>query len=177
MRCPEVALERHAGTAVRWRNALKVHPAFAKRLTAFEEVVAQVGKRVYGRAPSKITHFGSFNCRRIRRYPELLSEHGVGNAVDVAGFVFPALPRKQRAASTLPRGAQRAFTVKVEDHWDADERAKPGTTRALHRRFLHELTDALQARPEIFRVMLGPAYPGHKNHFHFDCAPYRLTVL
>jgi len=175
MRCPVVPLEPHAGEAVRWKTPLKVHPAFAARLMAFEAVVVTVAARVYGRAPSRITHLGSFNCRRIRRYPDLLSEHGLGNAVDVAGFEFPALARTDAKASPLPAALKRAFKVTVLDHWNSS--AKEGTARALHSRFLHELTEALEARPDIFRVMLGPAYPGHANHFHFDCAPYRLVVL
>lgn len=174
MRCPIVPLEVHTGDAVRWKTPLKVHPAFAERLDAFEAIVVRVATQVYGRAPTRITHLGSFNCRRIRRYPDLLSEHGLGNAIDVAGFEFPALSRVAAKSSDLPRALKRGFKVTVLDHWDG---GKEGSPAALHSRFLHALTDALQARPEVFRVMLGPAYPGHKNHFHFDCAPYRLVVL
>jgi len=174
MRCPTVPLEPHPGGAPRWKTPLKVHPAFANRLDQFEAVVVSVATRIYGRAPTRITHLGSFNCRRIARYPDLLSEHGLGNAVDVAGFEFPALSRADAKTSSLPRALQRAFKVTVLEHWDD---AKEGSAAALHSQFLHALTAALEARPDIFRVMLGPAYPGHKNHFHFDCAPYRLVVL
>lgn len=177
MRCPAVPLVPHPGERVRWKTALKVHPAFAQRLEAFEAVVAEVATAVYGRAPARIAHLGSFNCRRIRRYPDLLSEHGVGNAIDVSAFEFPALTRAEARQSALPKALRRAFTVSVLDHWDGPEEEAPIQPKALHRRFLRELTAALERRPEIFRVMLGPAYPGHDNHFHFDCAPYRLVVL
>lgn len=175
MRCPAVDTIEHRGDAVRWKTPLKVHPAFALRLAAFEAIVAKVAMDVYGRAPKAITHLGSFNCRRIRRYPDLLSEHGIGNAIDVAGFEFPALSRADAKKSDLPPALRRSFKVTVLEHWDP--RARPDSPKAYHERFLHELTAALEARPDIFRVMLGPAYPGHKNHFHFDCAPYRLVVL
>jgi hypothetical protein len=33
------------------------------------------------------------------------------------------------------------------------------------------------ARDDIFRVLLGPAFPGHKTHFHFDVAPWRLVDI
>ena len=46
-----------------------------------------------------------------------------------------------------------------------------------HARFLDELARALVADKTIFRVMLGPGYPGHKDHFHFDMAPYRLVKI
>ena len=174
MRCPKVPLGPHLGGAVRWKTPLTVHAAFSERLTRFEAIVAEVATRLYGRAPSRLAHLGSFNCRRIRRYPDLLSEHGLGNAIDVAAFEFPALSRAASKLSSLPRALKRSFKVSVLDHWAGPDDASP---RALHRRFLHELTAALEARPDIFRVMLGPAYPGHLNHFHFDCAPYRLVVL
>lgn len=177
MRCPVVPLVPHAGTAVHWKSTLKVHPAFAARLAAFEAIVAEVGTHVYGRPPARIAHLGSFNCRRIRRYPDLLSEHGLGNAIDVSAFEFPALSRADAKVSDLPRALRRAFEVSVLDHWDGPEDPSSTHPKALHRRFLRELTAALERRPEIFRVMLGPAYPGHDNHFHFDCAPYRLVVL
>lgn len=175
MRCPEVERVRYEGSALRWKTPLEVHPAFEKRLAAFEAIAVGVAEKIYGRAPTRIRHLGSYNCRRIRRYPDLLSEHGLGNAIDVAGFEFPALSARERKTSKLPKALQRAFSVTVLDHWDG--KGADDSPNGLHRRFLHELTAALEAHPEVFRVMLGPAYPGHRNHFHFDCAPYRLVVL
>jgi hypothetical protein len=174
MRCPAVPLESYSGRTLRWKKDLKVHPAFAERLAAFEKVAAEVATRVYGRTPTRITHLGSYNCRRIRLYPDLLSEHGVGNAIDVTGFEFAALPRDERAKSPLPKALRVAFSARVLDHWDSPE---DGKAAGYHRRFLRELAAELERRPDIFRVMLGPSYPGHKDHFHFDCAPYRLVVL
>lgn len=174
MRCPTVPLASYSGKSLTWKTDLRVHPAFAERLAAFEEVARRVAIEVYGRAPTRITHLGSYNCRRIRLYPDLLSEHGIGNAIDVSGFEFAALPRAERASSPLPKGLRVAFTAKLLDHWNSpdDHRAS-----GYHRRFLRKLAAELERRPDIFRVMLGPAYPGHKDHFHFDCAPYRLVVL
>lgn len=177
MRCPAVPLVPHPGTVVRWKSTLKVHPAFSARLTAFEAIVAEVATAIYGRAPARIAHLGSFNCRRIRRYPDLLSEHGLGNAIDVSAFEFKALTRVEAKASDLPKALKRSFQVSVLDHWDGPEDERSVHPKALHRRFLRALAAALERRPEVFRVMLGPAYPGHDNHFHFDCAPYRLVVL
>jgi len=168
MRCPEVELGWHAGEHVKWSGKVRVNPHFARRLVAFERIVADVGVRVMGRAPTKMDHFGGYNCRRVRLYPDLLSEHGIGNAIDVASFHFPALPKAERAGSTVPARLQRATKVTVLDHW---------TDEGPRGRFLRELTAELERRPDIFRVMLGPAYPGHKDHFHFDLAPYRLIQL
>ncbi len=37
------------------------------------------------------------------------------------------------------------------------------------------LAERVIDRPDLFRVVLGPSYPGHTGHFHFDLAPYRLV--
>jgi len=168
MKCPTIARITRRGDAVKWATPIEVNADFDKRLAKFEDVVGEIAKKVLGRAPTKITHFGTYNCRRIRRYPDLLSEHGLANAVDVAGFVFPALSKDAQKTSSLPKRLQRALTVTVLEHW-TDEGPKG--------QFLRALTAELERRADIFRVMLGPAYPGHKNHFHFDMAPYRLVQL
>jgi len=35
----------------------------------------------------------------------------------------------------------------------------------------------LIGRQDLFRVVLGPAWPGHHNHFHLDFAPYRVVEV
>ena len=47
----------------------------------------------------------------------------------------------------------------------------------IHRTFLRTLAQRIIDEPRLFRVALGPAWPGHRNHFHFDCAPYRLVEV
>jgi hypothetical protein len=59
----------------------------------------------------------------------------------------------------------------VDKHWDKEKGVS-----AIHARFLRELTDRL-IEDDTFRVLLGPAFPGHQDHFHFDLAPYRLVQL
>ncbi|TNF26079.1 MAG: hypothetical protein EP329_21850 [Deltaproteobacteria bacterium] len=170
--CPDVPLTRYKGDVVRYKTPVQVYTGFVERLRRFETVAAEVATRLYGRPPQRILHMGTYNCRRISRYPDLVSEHGVGNGIDVAGFEFGPLPKGATAPDGLPKKLRRAFTVTVERDWDAD----PETT-SHKARFLRELAETLAARQDIFRVLLGPGYPGHKNHFHFDCAPYRLVVL
>jgi Extensin-like protein C-terminus len=133
----------------------------------FEEVVAEVGREQFGRAPVALKHAGTYSCRRIGGYPTLLSEHGIGNGIDVVAFSFPRLPRRQAAA--LPASLRGPFQVSL-----ADFQAQPSTPRA---RFLDTLARRLIGRHDIFRVLLGPAYPGHKGHFHFDVAPYRVVSI
>jgi hypothetical protein len=167
--CPPLPMVVYKGTRVRYAKPTRVHPAFAERLRRFEEVVAEVGREHFGRAPVALTHAGTYSCRRISGYPTLLSEHALGNGIDVVGFSFPRLPRKKPAPADLAVPLRRSFEVSLAD-WQTD----PRTPRA---RFLDALARRLSERPDIFRVLLGPAYPGHKGHFHFDMAPYRMISI
>lgn len=172
--CPAVDKARYAGTLMKISPAALVNDEFARRLALFEAVVRDVAVQVYGRAPRKIKSLGTYNCRPIRLYPGWISEHGLANAIDVAAFDFPAATKAQRKSlpAGAPRGLAGAFSVSVLKHWQGGR-----GLAALHREFLLRLTDALVKRPDIFRVILGPGYPGHANHFHFDLSPYRMVEV
>lgn len=170
--CPEKALVQYRGDGLTYNKPLRIVPAFRERLELFEAVVAETAIEFYGRAPRKLDQLGSFACRRIRTYPEWLSEHAMGNAVDIAGFIFPPATAKQAKAKALPPALRRGFTVTVLQHWQVKR-----TQEQIHSRFLQTLAARLIERTDIFRVLLGPAYPGHKNHFHFDNGPYRLIEM
>ncbi len=168
MRCPKIAKVRYRGDTIRYHSPVFVNAHFRERLRRFERVVKQVAVQVYGRAPRRIRHMGTYNCRRITAWPTFLSEHGLANGIDVAGFDFGPASRKQRAAA--PRGLRLGFKVRLARHWTATK-----GVGARHSRFLRTLARTLIARQDVFRVLLGPSYPGHRNHFHFDCAPWRLV--
>ena len=170
VKCPKLELVRYEGETVRYHKPVKVHPLFQERLRRFEEVVRDAAIEVYGRPPTKIKHIGTYNCRRIRAYPDFLSEHALGNGIDVAGFDFGRLPRGETLPDDLPASLKKGFRVRVEKDWGATSR-----TGRIHARFLRLLSRRLIARDDIFRVLLGPGFPGHHNHFHFDCAPYAMT--
>ncbi len=170
--CPEVALVTYRGEVVRFRGAIKVHPAFRERLRRFEEVVQQVAEEIYGRAPRRIVHGGGFHCRRIKRFPNLLSEHALGNAIDVSGFDFGPSRRGAALPEGMPKKLRRAFRVRLLQHWTARD-----AVGRVHSQFLQALARRLIARDDVFRVLLGPSWPGHRDHFHFDCANYRLVSV
>lgn len=170
--CPEVELVDYRGDAIRFRPHARVIPEFKERLEKLSTVVAAVATEIYGRPPLTLVDLGTFACRRMEGHPRWLSEHGLGNAIDVAGFDFGPLPK----GATLPAGLDRAFKngfeVRVLTHW----KSKTGHA-AVHARFLKTLARRLIARNDIFRVLLGPGYPAHANHFHFDMAPFRLVQI
>ncbi len=164
-------LVSYTGQHLRYQKPLRVHPAFRAQLAAFEQMVKELAEAHYGRAPRRIVHLGSYNCRRMRRYPTWLSEHALGNAIDVAGFDFGPLAKGALVPSGMPRALARAFGVRMATHWNARDAG------AWHATFLRTLAQQIIARPDIFRVILGPAWPGHKNHFHLDHAPYRVVEV
>jgi hypothetical protein len=165
--CPEVEMKRYAGTSIRYHQPTLIYVAFEERLRRFEDLAREVAVEVYGRAPRVLRHAGTYNCRSVRGIASLLSEHSLGNAIDVVGFDFGRAPRGEPA----PAGLRQAFSVSLGRHWNATS-----GTGAVHARFLRLLAERVIAEgDELFRVVLGPSYPGHKGHFHFDQAPYRLV--
>jgi hypothetical protein len=168
--CPDVELTTYTGKHIAYRQGAKIFTGFQERLERMEKVFAQAAIDVFGRPPHRLVHMGTFNCRRIGGYPQLISEHGLGNAIDVEGFDFAAL----KHGETLPAGVHKLlrgpFAVRVQSHWKSDH-----PVLALHAKFLRSAVERMIADKKIFRVLLGPAYPGHHNHFHFDCAPYRMV--
>jgi hypothetical protein len=165
--CPPVGLVNYSGDVVAFHKPARINEHFAQHLRRFEEIVRDTALEIYGRAPSRITRMGSFYCRRIRAWPYLISEHGLGNAVDVGGFEFS---RVAGEAAGVPAQWRRAFEVTMSKHWRA------GTERdADHQKFLHLLAKRVIDEENLFRVILGPADPKHKDHFHFDMAPFRIV--
>ena len=147
--CPVVQLTEYEGDYLPYHRPLKVNPFFRERLQQFELVVAEVSIRELGETPSAIKHFGAYNCRKIKGRNKM-SEHGLGNAIDVSGFAFTD------------------FSISIEKDWHAgDERSD----------FLHALAKELSTRPDIFRGMLGPGAKGHDDHFHFDVGKHRYLRM
>jgi hypothetical protein len=167
----DLTLVSYRGTHLAYQKPVTVHPAFRAQLAAFESIVSEVAIAHFGRAPRKIVHLGAYACRTMRRYPDWVSEHALGNALDVAGFDFGPLPRTAAAPTELPRALRRPFSVRLESHWERTGKHAP------HAAFLRDLAERIIARPDVFHVVLGPAWPGHKNHFHLDHAPYRVVEV
>jgi hypothetical protein len=170
-RCPDVPLVTYGGTLIRFARSVRVHEAFVPRIQVFERIVYDAAVEVYGRPPRRLTHRGAYNCRAVRGFPELLSEHGLGNAIDWSGADFGPVARAQPVPPGLPPALRRGFTVRVLEHY----RATHGLG-ATHARFLQILRERLIAATE-FSGVLGPGYPGHEDHFHLDVAPWTLSYL
>ncbi len=170
--CDRASIVAYRGTTLRYSGAVFVNPAFAARLARFETVVADVALEVYGRAPSRIRHYGAYNCRAVRTIHQLLSEHALGNAIDVLGFDFGPAGKTAPLLAGLPKPLKYPFEVRVLRHW-----GKTQGLAAIHARFLATLTARLVERPDIFRSMFGPGHGGHDDHLHLDVSPWRWIDL
>lgn len=166
--CPDVPKVTYRGDVIPYQKPVVVYEGFRDHLVRFEELVRDTAIEVYGRAPKKIRHLGTYNCRRIRRWPTFLSEHAMANAIDIEGFDFG--PAGASVPEGLPKALRKGFEVRLEKHWDADR-----GVAAQHARFLKLLAQRVIEDEGLFRVILGPAEPGHGNHFHLDMAPWRIV--
>ncbi len=172
VQCDREGLVQYSGTSVKYHGPVEITPPFQERLERFERVVVEVATEFYGRPPRRVRHMGAFSCRTSRNRSYRLSEHALGNAIDVAGFDFGPASAEQPLADGLPERLAQPFEVRVLRHWDESEGVS-GT----HARFLRELTARLTSRRDIFRSAIGPAHPGHHDHFHFDMSPWRFVRL
>jgi hypothetical protein len=170
--CPDLSLELVRGKSVSFVPAVEVIEPFAERLQRFEDIVVEVSMRHYGRKPTKIVNAGGYYCRAVRHRPERLSEHALGNAIDVVGFEFPpAVAGLDADVPDLPEPLRSGFSVRIAEHWHAAD-----GVAAMHAEFLAAVGRELE-REGVFRRMLGPSHPTHGTHFHFDMAPYEYVRL
>lgn len=141
------------GAVLRYQPAARVNCAFAQRLVRFEKVVDQEARAILHSPARAVVQLGTYNCRRMAAYPDLVSEHSFANAIDVTAFVLASGRR-----------------VEVERDWVPANQpaARPAS------QFLRRLTRRLYDE-QVFTVVLTPSYDKHhKNHLHLDGAAYTV---
>ena len=164
--CPaELPTVTYRGETVAYVAPVQVAEPFVAKLREFEQLVAAVSTEHYGRPPDRLLHFGARACRTVRGNARRLSEHALGNALDLSGFEW----RRARGDMRQPK----AFTVSVLRHW-APHPDEAGA--AVHQRFLRELVARVDEN-DVFRGIVGPGREGHANHLHFDQAPWSYTLF
>jgi hypothetical protein len=111
------------------------------------EIAQPAAQAWFGEQITEVRQLSSYSCRRIGGSGNM-SEHGYGNALDVAGFTFTS---------------GRVVTVK---HGWAGSPEERGFLRQVH-----------AGGCEIFTTVLGPGYDAaHHDHFHFDLARRNAVV-
>ena len=169
--CATEDIVPYRGTTVRYEVPASVHRAFVPRLTRFETIVEEIGVEVYGRKPRLLHHAGGYMCRTSWR--GRMSEHAFGNALDIAGFSFPALSKTDLAKAKergleLPAKARRGFRIDVGPTWQSG-------SDPLAKRFFARLLERTRAEPDLFRGMIGPPDPSHTTHLHLDAGPWAFS--
>jgi hypothetical protein len=141
------------GPGLRYQPGARVNCAFAQRLVRFEKIVDEEARAVLRSPVRAIVQLGTYNCRRMAAYPDLVSEHSFANAIDVAAFVL---------------GDGRR--VEVERDWVRADQPAPRPASQFLRRLTRRLYDE-----QVFSVVLTPSYDKHhKNHLHLDGAAYTV---
>ncbi|UYY56858.1 extensin family protein [Sphingomonas sp. S2-65] len=104
--------------------------------------VAPAAKQILGSELVRVESFGTYSCRAIvGGASNRLSEHGLGNAVDIGGFVL-ADGRK----------------VRVEGGWRSEDERVRDFFAVIHR-----------SACKRFKTVLSPDYnAAHYNHLHLD---------
>ena len=154
--CKVVGAVRITGGTTPLAPSVVMQCPLAVRYVLWDRQVLQPAAReVMGSPVARVDNMGTYSCRRIYGSTEVNdrpSEHARANALDVAGV-------------TLEDGRQ----VSVLTDWDGT-----GPTGAEGSAFLRQLRDGAC---RVFSTVLTPDYnDAHRNHFHFDGAPYSLCA-
>ncbi len=137
-------------SAIAWNRPAEMSCTLAARLDSFErDAVQPAAQRYFGRPVVLIRHFGAYSCRGENGGHKRLSQHALGNAIDIGSF-------------ELGDGTR----IDVESDWRA---------RGPRRDFLRDIAKRACG---YFNVVLTPASDAlHHNHFHLDVGPYRLCSV
>lgn len=152
--CAPLTLHEFTGGSIKFSPPAQVIEPFRERLVELERIIVETSSRMYGQVPESVLVSASYHCRPVTGNKARISEHALGNAIDIAGFRFDT------------------FEVRVDRHWNA----RGAVPELRHEQFLRELTRAIVDH-DLFRTLLGPAHPDHTDHFHFDMAPWNYVRL
>jgi hypothetical protein len=125
----------------------------ALALARFERVAQEEAERELGSRIVRVEQGGTTSCRRIGRFPGLMSEHSYANAIDVRSF-------------RLADGR----TVSVKEHFGKVGEEPTSPQGRFLRALAHRLYDE-----NVFSVVLTAFWDDlHRDHFHLDLARYRV---
>jgi hypothetical protein len=149
----QVVEYRGSPSGIRYNAFPVLTCTMALGLARFERVLQEEAEAQFGARVKRVTHAGTYSCRRMARFGSMISEHSYANAIDLRSV-------------TLANGR----TVAVLRDFGPPE-GDPLTREAQFlRRIAHRAFDE-----KIFSVVLTPLFDTlHRDHFHFDMARYRV---
>lgn len=126
--------------AARFSSPAMVTCRMAELLAKYEPELQKEAQRELGRSVVRIDHLGSYNCRPIRGFARINSEHAYANALDISGFGLSGGARISLSSDWKSAGAEGRF-----------------------------LRAARQSACQIFPRVLSPEFDAlHRDHFHLD---------
>jgi hypothetical protein len=150
---PEAYVFRQGPRGLRYSSRPIVTCKMALGLAHFEMAVVELSEQILSDPVTRVTHGGTYNCRKMSRFPKMVSEHSYANAIDVHGF-------------TLKSGR----TLGVKKHFGK----LSATDVTKESSFLRTLANQLYDEA-VFSVVLTPFFDSHHHdHFHLDQARYRV---
>lgn len=150
---PQALVYKGRRGGIRWSPPPVVTCSLALALARFELLVDAEAQQYLGVSVRSIEQGGSYNCRNMARFSNMVSEHSYGNAIDVLRFRL----RDGRTLSVLQHfGRPGSEPTSAEGKF----------LRALARRAFDD---------GVFSVVLTEFFDRlHRDHFHLDMARYRV---
>jgi hypothetical protein len=126
---------------VKLDNAPLLTCSMATQLSKFEKHHLQpTAQSILGSKAKRIKHLGTYNCRSMRQFNGVLSQHAFANAIDISEFVL-----------------EDGRSISVEKDWKGKQ--KPS-------QFLKQIASSACL---TFRVSISPdGDANHFNHLHWD---------
>ncbi len=137
---------RVAGLLAAFNTPATLTCPMALRVDEFEiNVVQMAAQRYFKRKVIEIRQVGSYSCRNIA-HSHRISQHAMGQAIDISGFVL-----------------DDGTVISVKNDWSG---------RGAQAKFLHEVA---RGACGLFSVVLTPnTNADHHEHLHLDVGPWPL---
>jgi hypothetical protein len=150
---PQAVVYERGPTELRFNAPPIVTCGMALALARFEQLLQSDAERMLGSRVTRVKQGGTYSCRKMARFREMVSEHSYGNAIDIYSL-------------TLTDG--RVISVKG-DFGRLDREPVRGESTFL-RELAHHAFDQ-----GVFSVVLTPFWDRlHHDHLHLDLARYRV---
>jgi hypothetical protein len=125
----------------------------ALALLAFERLLQEEATRTLGKRVARIEQGGSYSCRKMTRFRNMVSEHSYANAIDIRGLWL----EDGRKVSVL------------RDFGALDREPNSPKSRLLRNAARRAFDEG------VFSVVLTPFWDKlHRDHLHLDLARYRV---
>jgi hypothetical protein len=149
----QVVTYRGGDSGIRYNTPPLLTCTLALALAKFERILQEESQAAFGAKVVRIEHAGTYNCRKMARFANMVSEHSYANAIDL------------RSMTLL--GGKTLSVARDFGRTDAEGDTPAAVfLRKVSRRAFDE---------GVFSVVLTPYFDRlHRDHFHLDMARYRV---